>query len=79
MLDQHRHEVFRCRQITNEVRYRARRLSQRIAQRKRMTTCSRTVNAGLRGEDGLLRETLKPKDMRENATRRRRLVELKAI
>src|ERR1700722_3823423 len=44
-----------------------------------MIACSRTVNAALRDADGLLRKTLKPKDMRKNATRRRHLVKLKAI
>src|SRR6516225_10390385 len=78
MVEQHRHEAFRCRQIADEKRDRARGLGQRVAQRKRVIGDASLLDIALGGAHCLIRKSLKPEDPCENATCPQPLVKLKA-
>src|SRR6516165_11188781 len=78
MVQQHRHKAFRCFQIADEEGDWARRIGQRITQRKRVIDCSSVLDIGLGGAHGLVRKSLEPEDPRERRTRSYLLVELEA-
>src|SRR5271165_7244239 len=78
MVEQHRHEAFRRRQIADEKRDRARGLGQRVTQRKRVIGDASLLNTALGSAHRLIGKSLKPEYPSQSATCRQPLVKLKA-
>ena len=77
MVEQHRHEAFRCRQIAVEKRDRACGLGQCVAQRKRVIGNASLLDTALGSAHCLIGKSLKPEDPRQSATPYQPLVKLK--
>ncbi len=63
MSDQHAHEMFRGRQVAIEKRNPARRVGQRVAERRCMIDCLGIIDGFLGGSHSLIRESLQPEDL----------------